>query len=76
MIFPDLPHLRQLQRDLRRWPTSRVALMVGAGFSLNAEPLTGATKNFPIWRDLAQRSPAVKGISDSGPPLRAATAAD
>jgi len=28
--------------------------MVGAGFSLNAEPLPSASKRFPMWRDLAR----------------------
>ena len=28
--------------------------MVGAGFSLNAEPLAGARSRFPVWRELAR----------------------
>ncbi len=53
MIFPDLPHLKQLQHDLWQWPVSRAAVMVGAGLSLNAEPLPGVTTRFPTWRELA-----------------------
>src|SRR5688572_877170 len=54
MQFPDLPHLRQVQHELWRWPKSRAAVMVGAGFSLNSEPLPGVTSRFPIWRDLVK----------------------
>lgn len=54
MNFPDLPHLRQLQRDLWQGPTSRAAVMVGSGFSLNAEPLPGARSRFPLWQELAR----------------------
>ena len=52
MDFPDLPHLRQLQKDLWQWPASRAGIMVGAGFSLNSEPLPGVTSRFPTWRQL------------------------
>jgi hypothetical protein len=54
MNFPDLPHFRQLQKDLWQWPKSRAAVMVGAGFSLNAEPLPGVRTHFPIWIDLVR----------------------
>ena len=52
MNFPDLPHLRQLQNDLWRWPKSRAAVMVGAGLSLNSDPLPGIHSKFPTWRQL------------------------
>jgi len=52
MNFPDLPHLRQLQKDLWQWPKSRAAVVVGAGFSLNAEPLDGVNTRFSTWRQL------------------------
>ena len=54
MNFPDLMHLRQLQKDLWQWPKARAAVMVGAGFSLNAEPLAGVTTRFPTWRQLVR----------------------
>jgi len=54
MNFPDLPHLQQLQKDLWQWPRSRAAVMVGAGFSRNAEPLPGVTASFPDWRQLVR----------------------
>ncbi len=54
MNFPDLPHLEHLRSDLWQWPRSRAAVMVGSGFSRNAEPIPGANKEFPTWRQLAQ----------------------
>jgi hypothetical protein len=54
MNFPDLPHLRQLQQELWQWPKSRAAVMVGAGLSLNAEPLPGVSTRFPTWRQLVR----------------------
>ena len=54
MDFPDLPHLRQLQKDLWQWPSSRATVMVGAGFSRNSVPLPGVTTSFPTWPELAK----------------------
>jgi len=54
MNFPDVGHLRQLQRDLWRWPKSRATVLVGAGLSLNAAPLPGVTARFSTWRQLAR----------------------
>ncbi len=54
MDFPDLPHLKKLQEDLWQWPSSRAAVMVGAGFSLNAVPSPGVSTYFPTWHQLAQ----------------------
>ena len=54
MNFPDLPHLQQLQKDLWQWPSSRAAVMVGAGFSLNSVPSPGVSTRFPTWHKLAQ----------------------
>ena len=54
MSFPDLAHLRQLQTDLWRWPSGRAAVMVGAGFTLNAEPLPGTDMPLPTWRQLVR----------------------
>jgi hypothetical protein len=53
MDFPDLSHLLHLRADLWQWPKSRAAVVVGAGFSLNAESLPGVHTQFPTWRDLA-----------------------
>jgi hypothetical protein len=54
MNFPDLTHLRQLQRDLWNWPKARATVLVGAGLSLNADPLPGVTARFSTWRQLAR----------------------
>lgn len=54
MNFPDLPHLQQLQKDLWQWPSSRAAVMIGAGFSLNSVPSPGVITRFPTWSELAQ----------------------
>ena len=54
MDFPDLPHLLQLQKDLWHWPSSRAAVMVGAGFSRNSVPSPGVSTPFPTWNELAK----------------------
>lgn len=54
MDFRDKPHLLQLLKDFRRWPNPRVALMVGAGMSLNATQNPGANSSFSTWRQLAR----------------------
>src|SRR5437773_5753735 len=54
MNFPDLPDFRQLQKDVWQWPKSRAAVMVGAGLSLNAEPLPGVRTRFSTWRELVR----------------------
>ena len=54
MDFPDLPHLLQLQEDLWKWPNSRAAVMVGAGFSRNSVPSPGVSTHFPTWNELAK----------------------
>lgn len=55
MITNDLNHILQLQKDLWRWPKSRSAVMVGAGFSLNSKPLPGVTSSFPTWNRLVRK---------------------
>lgn len=69
MNFPDLPHLKQLQKDIWQWPKSRAAVMVGAGFSLNAEPLPGVSTRFPTWRQLVRAM-----FDELHPPLPGMTA--
>ena len=54
MDFPDFPHLQRLQKDLWHWPSSRAAVMVGAGFSRNSVPSPGVGTHFPTWIELAQ----------------------
>lgn len=55
MILPDQPHIEKLTKRL--WTSREVgqaAVMVGAGFSRNAERRAGATPPFPLWAELAK----------------------
>ena len=54
MNFPDRNHLIQLRKELWQRPRPRAAVMVGAGFSLNARPSPGIDTGFPTWRKLAR----------------------
>ena len=47
-------HFRQLCRVLWQKPTSRAALMVGAGFSCNARPISPSVGSFPSWQSLGR----------------------
>jgi hypothetical protein len=56
MNFPDLPHFEQIRRRL--WCNrdfGQAAVMVGAGFSRNAEKITLGTPNMPTWAELAKQ---------------------
>ena len=54
--LPDLPHVVQIGRRLwETTPTGRATVMVGSGFSRNAEPKTTGAPPFPVWLDLAER---------------------
>ncbi|WP_119736413.1 SIR2 family protein [Pseudomonas sp. Larv2_ips] len=55
MSTNDQLHILQLQKDLWRWPRSRSAVMVGAGFSLNSQPLPGVASRFPTWSELVKK---------------------
>lgn len=55
MTTNDLNHILQLQKDLWRWPKSRSAVMIGAGFSLNSKPLPGVASSFPTWNQLVRK---------------------
>ncbi|MGB6068506.1 MAG: SIR2 family protein, partial [Desulfomonilaceae bacterium] len=52
--IPDLSHLEQLRKRL--WEGKeygRAAVMVGAGFSRNAESKAGNSPSYPLWNELA-----------------------
>jgi len=54
MSFPDRPQFEKLSESLwERFPDGRAAVMIGSGFSMNAEPLPGVSGNFPSWAKLA-----------------------
>jgi SIR2-like domain len=56
MNFPDLHHFEQIRRRL--WCNrdfGQAAVMVGSGFSRNAEKIAPGTLNMPTWDDLAEK---------------------
>lgn len=54
--IPDYPALRDVQNALWAVGEARgAAVMVGAGFSLNAERAAGSTPAPPLWRDFTRR---------------------
>lgn len=73
--LPDYPAIQAIQRAL--WHVSDVrgaAVMVGAGFSLNAELPSPASKSPPLWWQMAQAMERQlgPGSSGGGNPLRLA----
>src|SRR3954452_14853817 len=64
--LPDYPALKQLARALWRGGTLRgAAVLVGAGFSRNAERSGADTPCAPLWRDL--RDAMVKRLYAENP---------
>src|SRR4051812_32422184 len=56
MPYPDQVHIDRIRSAL--WSGrefGRAAVMVGAGLSLNARPMTLSAPSFPTWRALTQR---------------------
>lgn len=51
-VVPYSTHIEQIRKAL--WQ-GRASVMVGSGFSLNATPVHGATRPFPLWRHLVDR---------------------
>src|SRR5437588_467363 len=54
--FPDRIYLEQIRHHL--WSGrefGRAAVMVGAGFSRNAEKATPSIPEFPLWTEIAER---------------------
>jgi hypothetical protein len=55
-MFADAVHLEHVKKSLwRTRPYGKAAVMIGAGFSMNAEPRNASVKPFPTWRQLADR---------------------
>lgn len=74
--FSDRALIETIRRALWQ-PRGRAAVMVGAGFSRNAQRIYPSTPNFPLWNDLAEKMhrelhPGVQH-SFSGDPLRLAS---
>ncbi|HEX8430697.1 MAG TPA: SIR2 family protein, partial [Longimicrobium sp.] len=56
MQLPDYPQIEQVRRRL--WTgreVGRAAVMIGAGFSRNADPIGPSAAPFPLWNTLAER---------------------
>lgn len=79
--IPDQPYIEQIRRRL--WSGrefGQAAVMVGAGFSRNAERLLPSTPLFPLWSELAQRMsddlyPSPSSTTGARPPGGLATSA-
>ncbi|MGL5872978.1 MAG: SIR2 family NAD-dependent protein deacylase [Xenococcaceae cyanobacterium] len=56
MSFPDQHHVEQIRQRL--WcgrEFGQAAIMVGAGFSCNADKISATSSNFPLWWDLEKQ---------------------
>lgn len=63
--FPDRVHIEALREALWR-PKSRAAVMVGAGVSRNADKLSPAVRDFPLWWEIAAELQKALGPRASG----------
>ena len=73
--WPDYPYLEKIRQDL--WGANsigRAAVMVGAGFSLNAIPIGGGTARLPLWNELIRKMRDAIGSADISGPLKTAQA--
>ena len=53
--FSDRHHVEQIRQALwRGGPFGKAAIMVGAGFSRNADSSNGIAREFPLWPDLVK----------------------
>ena len=56
MSFPDQHHIEQIRQHL--WcgrEFGQAAVMVGAGFSCNADKISATSSDFPLWWDLEKQ---------------------
>ena len=54
LSFPDQSHINRVRDALWERPNGRASIMVGAGFSRNADSTTRYADDFPLWRDIAE----------------------
>ena len=52
MSFPDQTHINQVRDALHRRTGNGASVMVGSGFSRNAERISITAKEMPTWQDL------------------------
>lgn len=67
MDFADKAQLEKLSEALwDKMPVGRAAVMIGAGFSMNADPVPGNTRKFPSWAALANAMNSRLGADGAG----------
>ena len=54
LLFPDQSHINRVRDALWERPNGRASIMVGAGFSRNAETTGPSVGDIPLWRDIAR----------------------
>lgn len=54
MTIPDQSHINRVREALWQRPEGCASVMVGAGFSRNAQMAGPHAQNFPLWPDIAK----------------------
>ena len=54
MTMPDQSHINQVRDALWRWPIGGASVMVGSGFSKNAEKTAFDADGMPSWREITR----------------------
>ena len=54
MTVPDQSHINQVRDALWRWPIGGASVMVGSGFSKNADKTAFDAEGMPSWREITQ----------------------
>ena len=70
MTTPDQVHINQVRDALWCRPTSRASVMVGAGFSQNAEKTRPNAGDLPTWREITRQICRRLYLSQDGTRLR------
>ena len=54
MTMPDQSHINQVRDALWRWPIGGASVMVGSGFSKNADKTAFDAGSMPSWREITR----------------------
>ena len=54
MTVPDQSHINQVREALWRWPIGGASVMVGSGFSRNADKIAFNADDLPSWQELTR----------------------
>ena len=54
LSFPDQSHINRVRDALWEQPNGRASIMVGAGFSRNADSTEPSASELPLWQDFAR----------------------